>query len=57
MRSYMMPSANGGVDTLSDRELEELVYDIVENMAEQDIRELCLALEMICCHMRPAVYH
>jgi hypothetical protein len=43
--------------TVTDFELEQLVYDILEKMEYDDIKELCKALEVICCSMRPDAYH
>jgi hypothetical protein len=57
MQPFTGSNNNIEIVTLTDFELEQLVDDILEKMEYDDIKELCKALEIICCNMRPAVYH
>jgi hypothetical protein len=57
MQPFTGSNNNIEIVTLTDFELEQLVYDILEKMEYGDIKELCKALEIICCYMRPKVYH
>ncbi|MBW5449080.1 hypothetical protein GE107_23910 [Cohnella sp. CFH 77786] len=50
-------SVRRDIPAVTDRDLERLVRDTLEKMKDRDIRELCRALEIICCYRNPTIYH
>jgi uncharacterized protein YaaW (UPF0174 family) len=42
---------------ISDTELEQLVLEFLESMEDENIQELCKALEILFCYIKPVIYH
>jgi hypothetical protein len=56
-KMHPLYGSNNNGEILTDFELEQLVYDILDKMEYDDVKKLCKELEIICCYMNPVVYH